>query len=105
MEIPEQIKICGIPYSIEVREMEDYGECYLETCKIYIKEDMPKHLEKRTLLHEIYHVIWAYRLKYSNEMAPNLAADTLEHLFVDMFANSTMELLENNKELAEYLIF
>jgi hypothetical protein len=93
MNIPSQIKIGGVLYSIviESRSMDhgihDAGACYPANAKIWLESSLDKQVAEQTLVHEILEAIDSH-----NDLG-------LSHQTISTIADNLYQILKNNNFL------
>ena len=94
MSIPAAVEILGKTYRVEQVEGEqrDYGECYVDECRIEVWSK-PCHDQKAdTLLHEVLHAI-------DHEMHCSMSEPQIRRM-----TTGTLAVLRRNPQLVAYLL-
>jgi Zn-dependent peptidase ImmA (M78 family) len=64
-KLPRHVKVCGLVYWVTSSDVDDCSDLQeargftnLDTNRIVIRKNMPAHMQRETLVHELLHAIW-----------------------------------------------
>lgn len=106
MKMPKKLKIFKVTYKVLYKNMDEYGVTDFQNAEILINPSYPLKVQRRTLLHEILHVVGEDRLRYVYDMlsgGSEVSKDTIEHLVIDPIANGLDDVLTSNPKLIKYI--
>jgi hypothetical protein len=91
--IPTSVDIFGKPYAVEVvdRAEGDYGECFVDACRIEVAGYQCDHQKRDTLLHEVLHGV-------DHEMHCNMSEAQIRRM-----ATGLLQVLRHNPEFVAFL--
>jgi len=100
-----KLNLLGVMYTLEYKVIEGYAEVDFVNARITINPSYPKEAQRKSLIHEILHVISEDRLKYVYKGLANsdINEDTVEHMIIDPMSNGIHDIFKANPKLRELL--
>lgn len=92
--IPESLDVLGKRYAVQLvqRESGDYGECFVDQCRIEVANYQCSDQQRDTLLHEALHAV-------DHEMHCSMSEPQIRRM-----ATGLLALLRHNPALAAFLV-
>lgn len=91
--IPETLNVLGKRYAVQLvqRESGDYGECFVDKCRIEVADYQCEDQQRDTLLHEVMHAV-------DHEMHCSMSEPQIRRM-----ATGLLAVLRHNPEFVEFL--